>query len=546
MRRERVGDQVLVLTVEGRLVGRDEGGGHVRQGRALDQVAVRGEEGGQHPVGDLGAGVGAGTVLDVQVLFGQERAEDVPDGSAVDHPVGVDRVGDVVRIDEVAVEAPEALALLRPREQAGLVPGALLEGHEVGEEVAEALVVGPALGRGERGRGLLVEHGVAVLVDDAAGVLALVDPVRAHAHVDRRPVPEGVVDGVGVDGHDGDRPVPHLAEAQAIEVGVGPVDPVVGHGVLETGAGPARGPGAVVLHGGLDRPGHALGVDERPDQAPRLGIVQVLDGPALEGVVGLGHVRPLAAVGVDGVGQEQARRGRRTRVAGVAVALEAGRGREDRGRDATRAPGRVERHRAPLGAGRGDVDDVAPLGVHQHDERAGGLGGGDRHRPGQRQLGTGTDPDQLRRADLVGHAGDRLAGAVLGLGVVDGVVDLDGCGVGEGVAGPLDLAVLEHMDHQLGALDRVLVDDLAERHVGDRRARREVPELQGVPLLIGEIGLVLHPVLGDGDDLAFLVAEPVPGVRRLGRRRVARIAVVARTAREDRQAEAHQDDPRQP
>ncbi len=498
-----------------------------------------GEDGGQDPVGDLGADVAAGAVLDGDAVLGQQGLEHVPDGAGVDRAVGVDLVHQVVGIDEVGVEAAQALALLGPGEQAALIAGALLEGDEVGEQVGEALVVGAALGRVEELRGLLVEDGVAVLVDDARGVLALVDAVGAHAEAHRGAIPLGVVDQVGVDGLDQGGLVAHGAEAEAFELLVGQVDPVVGHGVLEAGAGPARGPGAVGLDGGLDGGVGGLGVDVGADEATALGIVQVLEWAALEHGVGLAHRGPPATSGVDRVGDEEAGRRGRAGVAGVAAGLDPGGGGPDGDRHPTGAP-RHPGHRAgPVGGGRRHVEHVAAVGVDQHPPRPRRVAGGHRHGPGQGQLGTGGHPHQLGGTDLLGHAVHGLGGVLLGLGLVDGILAVGGLGPGQGVVGALHLAVGQDVDHQLGALHGVVVDVLGEGDVDDGGGAGHAGGHEVVPLLVGELGVVGHPGLGRLDRRLLLGAQPLQRRGRGGRRVAVATPVVITRAGGGEEGEGH-------
>ena len=144
---ERLVDELGVGAVEDGLVGQHGGGGDVGQRRVAGQELVGGQQRRSGPGrARLVAVVGARrSPRPSRPSASSSALEDVEDGAGVDLAVGVDLVDEVVGVDVVGVDAAQALDRLGPGEQAPGVAGAVLEGHEEGEQVAEALVVGAAL-----------------------------------------------------------------------------------------------------------------------------------------------------------------------------------------------------------------------------------------------------------------------------------------------------------------------------------------------------------------------------------------------------------------
>ena len=169
--------------------------------------------------------------------------EDVPDGARVDHAVGVDLVDEVVGVDEVGVEAPQALQRLGPGEEAADVAGAVLEGARAG----------PAGRRSPRGRRRprASRTGPAFWTSRTAWPYSWTMPLASSPSLmPSEPTPMWMAwpsqkalstvsestgsTGIGV--------APDVAEAEVVHEPVRPVDPVVGHGGLEAGPGAARRP----------------------------------------------------------------------------------------------------------------------------------------------------------------------------------------------------------------------------------------------------------------------------------------------------------------
>ena len=136
-----------------------------------------------------------------------------------------------------------------------------------------------------------------------------------------------------------------------------------------------------------------------------------------------------------------------------------------------------------------------------------------------------------------------LLAFVLGLGLVDGVHVVGRLGIGQRVAGPLDLTGLEDVDDELGAQDRVLVDELPERDIGDRRGGGDLDERQRVA-----VGSSSRSASSSIQAWAASTAACSSAFRSGAEADSPAVGfpAVIRTCRQNRQAEGHQDQSRRP